>query len=262
MLKLKLQYFGHLIWTDDSLEKPPMLGKIEGRRRRGHQKMRWLDGNEHELGQTLGDGEGQGGLEWCSPWGGKKYDTTGQLNNNSNTFLCLQHFMVSLTDNDHIFKQASTKSYAPGRRDLKIHLRMEGQVWSGGKMQDTLGTQSRWGNLGPWNVVLAEISTQRALEVQVDWKPLDPGVVPNGTRKASMVPNSALLSKRTWGWEMDSTAQEGSIRFFLQTEWRLNSNFSLHSVFNRYIQIQLPLVWRYFLKAYRGLILLLELENS
>ena len=44
MLKLKLQYFGHLIQRADSLEKTLMLGKIEGRRRRGQQKMRWLDG--------------------------------------------------------------------------------------------------------------------------------------------------------------------------------------------------------------------------
>ena len=44
MLKLKLQYFGHLIWWADSLEKTPTLGKIEGRRRRGRQRMRWLDG--------------------------------------------------------------------------------------------------------------------------------------------------------------------------------------------------------------------------
>ena len=44
MLKLKLQYFGHLIQRTDSLEKTLMLGKIEGRRRRGQQKMRWLDG--------------------------------------------------------------------------------------------------------------------------------------------------------------------------------------------------------------------------
>ena len=43
MLKLKLQYFGHLMWRTDSLEKTPMLGKIEGRRRRGRQRMRWLD---------------------------------------------------------------------------------------------------------------------------------------------------------------------------------------------------------------------------
>ena len=44
MLKLKLQYFGHLMQRDDSFEKTLMLGKIEGRRRRGQQKMRWLDG--------------------------------------------------------------------------------------------------------------------------------------------------------------------------------------------------------------------------
>ena len=44
MLKLKLQYFGHLLRKTDSLEKTLMLGKIEGRRRRGQQKMRWLDG--------------------------------------------------------------------------------------------------------------------------------------------------------------------------------------------------------------------------
>ena len=44
MLKLKLQYFGHLMWTDDSLKKSLILRKVEGRRRRGHQGMRWLDG--------------------------------------------------------------------------------------------------------------------------------------------------------------------------------------------------------------------------
>jgi len=44
MLKLKLQYFDHLMGTADSLEKSLMLGTIEGRRRRGHQRMRWLDG--------------------------------------------------------------------------------------------------------------------------------------------------------------------------------------------------------------------------
>ena len=51
MLKLKLQYFGHLMYPDDSLEKSLMLGKIEGRRRRGHQRMRWLDGITNDLGK-------------------------------------------------------------------------------------------------------------------------------------------------------------------------------------------------------------------
>ena len=53
-LKLKLQYFGHLMWTADSLEKSLMLGKIEGRRRRGHQRMRWLDGITNAMNMNLG----------------------------------------------------------------------------------------------------------------------------------------------------------------------------------------------------------------
>ena len=64
MLKLKLQYLGHLMQTADSLKKSLMLGKIEGRRRRGHQRMRWLDGipeaMEVNLGKLRGDGAGQG----------------------------------------------------------------------------------------------------------------------------------------------------------------------------------------------------------
>ena len=54
MLKLKLQYFGHLMRTDDSLEKSLMLGKIKGRRRRGRQRMRWLDGITNTMNMILG----------------------------------------------------------------------------------------------------------------------------------------------------------------------------------------------------------------
>ena len=54
MLKLKLQYFGHLMWRTDSLEKTLMLGKIAGRRRRGQQRMRWLDGIIDSMDMSLG----------------------------------------------------------------------------------------------------------------------------------------------------------------------------------------------------------------
>ena len=63
MLKLKIQYFGHLMQRADSLEKTLMLGKVEGSRRRGRQRMRWLDGimdNGQEFKQTPGDTGGQG----------------------------------------------------------------------------------------------------------------------------------------------------------------------------------------------------------
>ena len=55
MLKLKLQYFGHLMWRADSLEKTLMLGEIEGRRRRGRQRMRWLDGITDLMHMSLGE---------------------------------------------------------------------------------------------------------------------------------------------------------------------------------------------------------------
>ena len=55
MLKLKLQYFGHLMRRADSLEKTLMLGKIEGRRRRGRQRMRWLDGIIDSMDMSLGE---------------------------------------------------------------------------------------------------------------------------------------------------------------------------------------------------------------
>ena len=83
MLKLKLQYFGHLMQRADSLEKTLMLGKTEGRRRRGQQRMRWLDGITNSMdmfGWTPGVGDGQGSLACCSSWGRKESDTTEWLN--------------------------------------------------------------------------------------------------------------------------------------------------------------------------------------
>ena len=78
-LMLKLPYFGHLMQRTDSLVNTLMLGKIEGRRRRGRQRMRWLDGitdNGHESEQALGVGDGQGSLVCCSPWDCKESETT------------------------------------------------------------------------------------------------------------------------------------------------------------------------------------------
>ena len=80
---MKLQYFSHLMQRADSLEKTLMLGKTEGRRRRGQQRMRWLDGITDSMDMGLGRlavGDGQGGLACCSSWGHKESDTTEQLN--------------------------------------------------------------------------------------------------------------------------------------------------------------------------------------
>ena len=76
MLKLKLQYFGHLMQRVDSLEKTLMLGGIGGRRRRGRHHR--LDG--HGFVWTPGVGDGQGGLACCDSWGRKESDTTEWLN--------------------------------------------------------------------------------------------------------------------------------------------------------------------------------------
>ena len=83
MLKLKLQHFGYLMRRADSLEKTLMLGKVGGRRRRGRQRIRWLnDINDSmdEFGWTPGVGDGQGGLACYDLWGCKELDMTERLN--------------------------------------------------------------------------------------------------------------------------------------------------------------------------------------
>ena len=79
MLKLKLQYFGHLMYRVDSLEKTLMLGSIGGRKRRGRQRVRWLDGITASMHMSLvnpGVGDGHGALACCNSWGHQKSDTT------------------------------------------------------------------------------------------------------------------------------------------------------------------------------------------
>ena len=83
VLKLKLQYSGHLMRRVDSFEKTLMLGKTEGRGRRGRQRIRWLDGitASMDVGEwTPGVGDGQGGLVCCGSWRHKESHTTERLN--------------------------------------------------------------------------------------------------------------------------------------------------------------------------------------
>ena len=100
MLKLKLQYFGHLMWRTDLLEKTLILGKTEGRRRRGQERIRWLDGitdsmdmNLSKLQELVMDRE-----TCCSPWGPKELDTTEWLNW---TELCIKSCFKFLPGSGH-----------------------------------------------------------------------------------------------------------------------------------------------------------------
>ena len=78
MLKLKFQYFGHLVWRPDSLEKTLTLGKIEDRRRGDRGWDGWMPSltQGHDFEHALGVGDGQGSLACCSPWGRKESEMT------------------------------------------------------------------------------------------------------------------------------------------------------------------------------------------
>ena len=92
MLRLKLQYYGHLMQTADSLEKTLMLGKIEGKRRRGQQRMRWLDSitdsmNLNKLWEMRG--RGQRSLASYSPQCSRESEAIYKLKNNKNNKRCI-----------------------------------------------------------------------------------------------------------------------------------------------------------------------------
>ena len=101
------QYFGHLMWRADSFEKTLILGKIEDRRQRGQQRMKWLDGITDSMdmfGWTLGVRDGQWGLAYYGSWGRKESDTTEHLNSTelnvgfySLQVLCLDHVFLDST---------------------------------------------------------------------------------------------------------------------------------------------------------------------
>jgi len=99
MLKLKLQSFGHLMWRTYLFEKTLMLEKIEGERRRGWQRIRWLDGITYLMDMSMSKRRSwwwTGKLGVLSPWGRKESDTTEQLNWTDWTFmliLCVVHSM-------------------------------------------------------------------------------------------------------------------------------------------------------------------------
>ena len=101
-LRLKLQYFVHLMWRTDSLEKTPILGKIEGRRRRGRQRMRWMASLTQWTWVWASSGSWwwTGSLAWCSPWGHEVLDMTEWLNwtdiTNSTVILFSWNIFVSM----------------------------------------------------------------------------------------------------------------------------------------------------------------------
>ena len=104
MLQLKPQYFGHLMRITDSLEESLVLRKIEGRRRRGHQKMSWLDGITNAMDLNLGKlqemvKDREAWSACCSPWGHEEWDMTVQLKNNNTSVQTSTKPRVSLDAN-------------------------------------------------------------------------------------------------------------------------------------------------------------------
>ena len=131
MLKLKLQYPGHLMGRVNLLEKTLMVEKIESRRKRGQERMEWLDGitdSAEEFEQASGDSEGQGSLVCCSPWGHKELDTIEELN--IKLSLDKQAMTLKLCNHKHIIflpdlNIDSNQMYALSAENLAIQMACE-----------------------------------------------------------------------------------------------------------------------------------------
>ena len=136
MFMLKLQYFGHLMWRADSFEKTLMLGKIESRRRRGGQRMKWLDGITDRMDMGLGglwelvmDREAwraavHGHNSCCSSWGRKESDMTELLNWTELKDYTSRMFLIffSLRTSKIFFKKGNKKEIKPYMKIIKSFL--------------------------------------------------------------------------------------------------------------------------------------------
>ena len=125
MLKLKCQYFGHLMWRADSFEKTLMLGKIEGGRRRGRQRMRWLDGITDSMDMSLSKLRelviDKGGLVCCRLRDHNESDMTEQLNWTELNWIALQNFVA--------FCQTSNESAIGMHISPPSHLPPHSTLW-------------------------------------------------------------------------------------------------------------------------------------
>ena len=143
MLKLKLQYFGHLIWRVNSLEEDPDAGKdwMQEEKEPTEDEMvgwhHWLDG--HEFEQAPEDGKGQGNLACCSPWGHKESDMTEWLNNKkicNNTWVNLLSILNSQLISPEVIYYHINSVYTQGfvkekggKKNLKKWLETTKEIW-------------------------------------------------------------------------------------------------------------------------------------
>ena len=132
MLRLKLQYFGHLMQRTDSSEKILMLGKIEGGRRKGTTEdemvgwHHWLSG--HEFEQTQGNSGIQRNLECCSPWDRKESDMTEQLNNNNHILTIKKKWNNAISSYMDGLRDYHTKWYKSEKDIIWYHLYAESKT--------------------------------------------------------------------------------------------------------------------------------------